>query len=42
MSAQSKLNKCPANARILFIEPFCGGSHKQLLSTILSGNIYVV
>ncbi|KAF2361727.1 RNA recognition motif domain [Trinorchestia longiramus] len=31
-----ELDTCPPNAHLLFIEPFCGGSHKQLLQTILS------
>ena len=30
------LDSCPPNAHLIFIEPFCGGSHRQLLSTILS------
>jgi len=28
--------------RLLFIEPYYGGSHRQLLDTILTGKAYLV
>ena len=37
------VSSVPTNmARVLFVEPYFGGSHKQLLDTLVKGSVIVI
>ena len=43
MGPSVSVSSVPTNmARVLFVEPYFGGSHKQLLDTLVKGSVIVI